>query len=180
MDREISPQNSKPSGRELYELRKEQKEEQKKGERRKEKLSKAPKKIGKYISYALIIGGIVGAVVLVSPFLFNLPPTTIQGHIEQSPPNHIVDTPIPENIQKHMLEHADGGGAPGIIIQYNCSDFYCVPDLVNKLTELVNAYPENVYLGPNNYNGKIILTKFGKREVLEEFDEQAIRDFIEK
>lgn len=111
----------------------------------------------------------------------NLPPTTDQGHIEVSPSAHIVTTPIPDNIQRHMLEHADGDdkNGPGIIIQYNCDDYECSPDLIGKLTNLVEEYPKNVYLGPNNYDGKIILTKLGRREILDELDEQAIRDFIE-
>lgn len=169
----------KLSSKELYELRKRQKEEAKKKDRRKETLAKAPKKIGKYSLYGLIgvavIGGL-GWFILTRP---SLPPTSMEGHIEQSPPSHIVSQPIPENIQKHMLEHADGKGAPSIIIQYNCDDFDCEPDLVQKLTELVKQYPENVYLAPNNYDGKIILTKLGKREILENFDKQAIKNFIE-
>lgn len=47
-----------------------------------------------------------------------------------------------------------------------------------KLTEIVKDYPKNIYLAPNNYDDKIILTKIGKREILDNFDEQAIRDFI--
>jgi hypothetical protein len=109
----------------------------------------------------------------------NLPPTTIQGHIEQSPPSHIVSRPIPENIQKHMLEHADGRGVPGIIIQYNCDEFECESGLIARLTELVKQYPENVYLAPNNYDGKIILTKLGRLEILDSFNEEKIRDFID-
>jgi len=103
------------------------------------------------------------------------------NHVEQSPPAHIVTQPIPEPIQRHMLEHADGieGGKSGIIIQYNCQDFDCEEDLVEMLTELVRDYPSNVYLAPNDYNGKIILTKLGKIEILDGFDEDKIKDFIE-
>jgi len=167
-----------PMGKDLYEERKKQKEQNKKKERREKKLSEAPKKLGRYIFYILIAALIVGGLGWFVASRPNLPPTTMQGHIEQSPPSHIVNTPIPDNIQRHMLEHADGEGDLGIIIQYNCSDFDCAPDLVNKLTELVNDYPENVYLGPNNYDGKIFLTKLGKRKVLEEFDEETIINFI--
>ena len=167
-----------PAGKDLYEERKKEKEQNKKKERRGKKLNEAPKKLGRSIFRILIAILIVGGI---GWFIANrpkLPPTVMQGHIEQSPPSHIVNTPIPDNIQRHMLEHADGGGRPGIIIQYNCSDFDCAPDLVNKLTELVNDHPKNVYLGPNNYDGKIILTKLGKRKMLEEFDEEAIIKFI--
>lgn len=167
-----------PAGKDLYEERKKQKEQNKKKERRGKKLSEAPKKLGRYIFYILIAALIVGGLGLLVASRSKLPPTSMEGHIEQSPPSHIVNTPMPDNIQRHMLEHADGEGDPGIIIQYNCSDFDCAPDLLSRLTELVNDYPENVYLGPNNYDGKIILTKLGKRKVLGEFDEEAIVNFI--
>ncbi len=79
-----------------------------------------------------------------------------------------------------MLEHANGKVKPGVIIQYNCKKYYCEPDLITKLTELVKQYPENVYLAPNNYDGKIILTKLNKRQILNEFNEQVIKDFIKE
>lgn len=77
-----------------------------------------------------------------------------------------------------MLEHSDGKEKPGIIIQYNCDDFDCEPDLIQKLAALAEQYPDNVYLAPNKYDGKIILTKLGKMEILDAFDEQKIKDFI--
>ena len=108
----------------------------------------------------------------------NLPPIITANHIESSPSAHILTRSIPDRIQRHMLEHADGAGAPGIIIQYNCEDFECEPDLVEKLTELVQQYPANVYLAPNKYDGRIILTRLGTREILDEFNERTIRSFI--
>lgn len=167
------------SGKELYELQKKQKEQEARKGRREEMLKEAPKKIGRYALHALIGVGIIGGIswfVVTRP---NLPPTTDVNHVEQSPLAHIVTQSIPDNIQRHMLEHADGGGKPGIIIQYNCNDFECGSDLIEKLTELVKKYPNNVYLAPNNYDGMVILTKLGKRKILSGFDEQAIKDFIE-
>lgn len=108
----------------------------------------------------------------------NLPPTNTQGHIEESPQAHIVDVPISDAIQRHMLEHADGKGKPGILIQYNCKKYLCGPDLVGKLVDIAKQYPDNVYLAPNDYDGKIILTKMGKLQILEGLDEPAIRKFI--
>lgn len=128
----------------------------------------------------LIVGGGIFALGWYATTRPNLPPISLEGHIEQSPPAHILDQPISGAIQRHMLEHADGRGAPGIIIQYNCRDFECEPDLVEELKALVKEYPNNVYLAPNNYDGKIILTKLGKRKILENFDEEVIRDFIEE
>ena len=108
----------------------------------------------------------------------NLPPIDLAGHIEENPPSHILDQEMTEPIQKHMLEHADGKGAPGIVIQYNCKKYNCEKDLIPKLTTLVKKYPNNVYLAPGNYDGKIILTRLNKREILEKFDQEKIINFI--
>jgi len=166
------------TGKELYEQKKQQKEQLKHGEQRKENLARAPKKIGSYLLYVIIGIGIIGGFWWFITSIPHLPPTTDVGHIETSPLSHILTQPMPENIQKHMLEHADGAGPSGIIIQYNCDDFVCEPNLIDELAVLVRQYPENVYLAPNNYDGKIILTKLGDMKILDKFDEEAIRDFI--
>ncbi len=110
----------------------------------------------------------------------DLPPMDMQGHIEQNPESHIMDSAIPDAVQRHMLEHADGDSAngPGVIIQYNCKKYTCEKDLVSKLTSIVKKYPKNVYLAPNDYDGKIILTREGQREILNEFNEEKIISFI--
>ncbi len=108
-----------------------------------------------------------------------LPPIDMDGHKEENPPSHIVDEAMPEYIQKHMLEHADGKGKPGVLIQYNCSAPYkCESGLVDRLKSLIKKYPENVYLAPGNYDGAIILTKLNKREILDSFNEARIVEFI--
>ncbi len=166
-------------GKELYELKKQQKEEARKKETRKVTLNEAPKRIGHYLLYGGIAFAIIGGLGWFISTRPNLPPITDQGHTEDMPQSHITDSPIPDSMQRHMLEHSDGGGKPGIIIQYNCKDYACEPDLIQNLKTLVEKYPDNVYLAPNNYDGKIILTKLGKRNILENFDEQAIKNFIE-
>ncbi len=167
------------SGKESYELIKKQKKEARKKETRKAVFSEAPKKIGSYCIY----GGIAVAVVVgLGWFIANrpyLPPTTTQGHTEDMPQSHVTDSPIPSSMQRHMLEHADGKGAPGIIIQYNCKDYACEPDMIQNLKTLVGKYSGNVYLAPNNYDGKIILTKLGAIKVLDAFNEEEIKKFIE-
>ena len=170
------------SGKELYELKKGDKGKDRQKEGRKEKLGNVNRKIGKYALYTIVSVSVVGGIFLFVSVRPNLPPTTSQGHIESIPPTHIVTTPIQDTIQRHMLEHADGSDSNGssIIIQYNCDDYDCEQDLVSKLTSLVEEYPRNVYLAPNNYDGKIILTGIGRREILDDFDEQAIRDFIDR
>jgi hypothetical protein len=108
-----------------------------------------------------------------------LPPIDMAGHKEENPSSHIVDKAMPEYIQKHMLEHADGKGKPGVLIQYNCSSPYtCEPGLIDRLKNLIKKYPENVYLTPGNYDGVIILTKLNKREILSSFNEAKIIKFI--
>ena len=175
--------NDNLTPKEQYDLKKKKKDQTKGKEQLKEKINATPKKIGKFILYILITVGIIGGIGWFVSLVPNLPPTSMQNHSEDSPPAHIVTERIPDSIQRHMLEHADGGtrqgDIPGIIIQYNCDDYECEPDLVQKLTALVEEYPKNVYLAPNNYDGKIILTRLGKREVLDSFDAQIIRDFIE-
>ena len=91
----------------------------------------------------LIVGGIY--------FLFSnvktLPPTDFRGHVEESPPSHILKTPMELTVQKHMLEHSDGDGPPGVIISYNCFDFECEDDLIEKLEAFTEQY-NHVYVAP--------------------------------
>ncbi len=88
--------------------------------------------------------------------------------------------PMSLPVQKHMLEHADGGGRPGVIINYNCDDFPCEADVVDRLTEIAQEYPSHVYLAPfPDMDAKITLTHVGKLETLDAIDEARIRAFIE-
>jgi len=171
--------NEELNSKELYDLKKKEKEQAKKKDRVMGKINAAPQKIGKYILYTLVAVGVIGGIGWLMSLAPSLPPTAQENHSEDSPLAHIITTRIPDPIQRHMLEHADGSGPSGIIIQYNCDEYDCEPDLIQKLTTLVEEYPDNVYLAPNNYDGKIILTRLGRREILESFDEQTIRDFIE-
>lgn len=181
LDRNKELADQKLSGKELYDLEKRQREAERNKEKRKEQIKEAPKKISKYGLYALIIilpiAGVVwlGWTVAHQP---KLPPVSAQGHTETMPDAHITNKVIPDSMQRHMLEHADGKNKPGIIIQYNCKKYACEPDLITKLTELVKKYPDNVYLAPSDYDGKIILTKSGSIKILENFDEKTIKDFI--
>jgi len=110
-----------------------------------------------------------------------LPPTTMQGHIEVSPASHILKSPMRLEVHKHMLEHADGadGGAPGIIINYDCENHSCSPDLIQKLEAFADKYPLNVYVAPfRNMPVKIALTRLGRIETLDEYNEATIDSFI--
>jgi len=109
-----------------------------------------------------------------------LPPTSMDGHIEATPPSHVLRKPMDINIQKHMLEHVDGeeGGRGGIIINYNCDDYNCESGLIEKLEAFAGKY-DNVYVAPfKNMPTKIALTALGRIEVLDEYDEDTIEIFI--
>jgi len=109
----------------------------------------------------------------------SLPPTDMQGHIEASPESHVLKEQMPLQIQKHMLEHSDGTGPPGVIINYDCNNFDCEDDLIKNLESFAIKYSSNVYVAPfKNMPVKIALTKLGRIETLDEFDERAIEIFI--
>ena len=109
-----------------------------------------------------------------------LPPTDMSGHIEQNPSSHVMDEPMSLSVQKHMLEHSDGKGQPGVVINYNCEDFGCESDLKEKLTEIANKYPEFVYVAPfPNMSKKIAITRMGKIQTFDYLDENALVQFIE-
>lgn len=108
-----------------------------------------------------------------------LPPISMNGHIEENPSSHVLKKPMPEVIQKHMLEHADGVGPPGVIINYNCDDYDCEEGLIENLEEFAEEYPENVYVAPfPRMDAKIVLTKLNKREIFEEYNKEGINEFI--
>ena len=109
-----------------------------------------------------------------------LPPTDMQGHVEANPPSHILKEPMSIPVQKHMLEHVDGqqGVRGGVIINYNCKDYNCEEGLIENLEQF--GYEFNyVYVAPfKNMDAKIALTKFNRIEILEDYDEEKIRNFI--
>lgn len=170
--------NGKSRAKERYEERKRRKQREETRSKRKVRLRKVLKRAPRYLSYASIALAVTAGAIWWLWSRPSLPPTTMTGHLETVPSGYVLTTPMPEAVQKHMLEHAGGSGAPGVIIQYNCEDFECEPGLVEQLTEIARSYSGSVYLAPNTYDGKIILTKLEKRKILAEFDEKAIRAFI--
>ena len=128
------------------------------------------------IAVGLIIGGIAWGISNIE----RLPPTDMDGHIESNPSAHILKKSMPIAIQKHMLEHADGveKGRGGVIINYNCKDYSCEEDLIENLESFASEY-EYVYVAPfKGMDAKIAITKLGKIEVFEEYDEIRIKNFI--
>jgi len=145
----------------------------------KEKKPISVKKIKNWTIGIIIIAIIVGLVVWGISSVKTLPPTDMQGHIEVSPESHVLKEQMPIAAQKHMLEHADGAGPPGIIINYNCEEYACEEGLIENLEAFAEKYPANVYVAPfKNMDAKIALTKLGKIEILENYDELRIKSFI--
>jgi len=127
-----------------------------------------------------VIGIIVLGIFWGTSGIKTLPPTDMQGHIESSPASHVLREPMSIAVQKHMLEHSDGTGRPGVVINYNCNDYMCEEGLIENLEQFGYEFGY-VYVAPfKNMDAKIALTELGKIEVLEEYDENLIRTFIEE
>ncbi len=135
--------------------------------------------VGGLAVVALVIGGFVhyGSTRQV------LPPTGFgPGHSESFPPQQINTQPIPRPVQEHVMERG-GTTHPkgGMLVQYNCVDYECESDLVEKLADIVRSYPPQVYLAPYpGMDAKIALAAPGRIETLDLLDEQQVRQFIER
>lgn len=130
--------------------------------------------------FILIVVAVIALIWWSTTLGATLPPTSMVGHIEVTPPSHVMKVPMDIRIQQHMLEHADAveGGRPGSIINYNCEQYDCAPDLIEKLEAFADLYP-HVYVAPfKNMDAKIALTKLGQIQVLEEYDQQKIDFFV--
>jgi|SRR3989344_117744 len=136
------------------------------------------KKIRNWTITALIIGLIFYGIFFLFSGIKTLPPTDLRGHVEENPASHVLKESMPIAIQKHMLEHADGTGKPGVIINYNCEDYNCENDLIGNLEAFADKY-DYVYVAPfKNMNAKIALTRLNKIEILEEYDSEKIKEFV--
>ncbi|MFQ5946621.1 MAG: hypothetical protein ACE5NC_10295 [Anaerolineae bacterium] len=160
--------------------RRQLKQQQKEGDRRRRRRNRLVKKALTWGGVGLIAAAGLGWLGYSIVTTKRLPPTGIGGHPEDLPRGHILTTPMPLGIQRHMLEHADGGGPPGVIINYNCVKFRCPDGMADRLEEVARAYPEFVYLAPYpEMDVKIAVTKRGKILILDEADQARIRSFIE-
>ena len=66
-----------------------------------------------------------------------------------------------------------------MLVQYNCSEYQCEPDLVETLVRIVRDFPPSVYLAPYpTMDAKIALAAPGRLLTLETLDEGRIREFI--
>lgn len=168
---------SKLSRTERDQLKKQQTEAEHRSRDRKRLVKKGLNRVG--IGLLVVIGlGWLGYWMATAK---RLPPTDMNNHVEELPPAHILTTPMPIAVQKHILEHADGRRRPGVIINYNCTKFRCPDGMVDRLTEIARGYPEFVFLAPYpEMDVRIAVTRLGKILTLEEPDEAQIRAFIER
>lgn len=141
--------------------------------------SKRKKQIKIYGVVAIILIVLIFFVMSLSA-VKSLPPTTMKGHIEVIPKTVILKEPIKPEIHKHILEHFDGGDGNrgGVVINYDCKNYDCSPDLIEKLEAFTEEYG-HVYVAPfKNMKVKIAITKLNQIRKLDSYDEDAIRQFI--
>ncbi len=129
-------------------------------------------------------GGVVAAVIAGVVLLLGsrdiLPPTGFgPNHSESLPSRQINTQPIPRLIQEHVMERGGDHITGGMLVQYNCTDYECDPDLVERLTGIVQNYPRQVYLAPYpGMDAKIALAAPGRLVTLKTLDEEMIHQFI--
>lgn len=142
--------------------------------------SRQKRRIKNWTYVIIVLGVIIGVIYLISSNVKTLPPTDMKGHVEEWPSTQVQKFPIPITLFKHILEHTDTPSKrPGVIISYNCDDYPCENSLVEKLEAFTNGN-DHVYVAPfPKMDAKIVLSKLGKQKILEEYDEEVIREFIE-
>lgn len=169
------------SSREERQAKKQRKLEERLSLEQGKRARRTAKRLALYGGFGLLLvgGGAFAITQAVTAKVY--PPTGMQDHIESYPPCRICSTPIPEAIQRHILEHREPGrptDPPGILAQYNCAP---CPEVVAKLTRIVERYPRAVYLAPYpSMSPRIALTTLGQLETMDQVDEARIVAFIEK
>ena len=128
----------------------------------------------------LAIGGIVLFMTTRSTFGKELPPTSVTpAHSEAFPLGQINSRPIPRLVQEHVMERNAGHEKGSMLVQYNCVEYECEPDLEQRLTEIVRVYPPYVFLAPYpTMDAMIALAAPGRLLTLDSLDEDKIREFI--
>ena len=128
----------------------------------------------------LAIGGFALFMVTSNTFGKILPPTGYTpAHRETLPRQQINSQPIHRLVQEHVMERDAGHARGSMLVQYNCRNYQCDEDLVDRLTEIVSSYPPQVYLAPYpTMDAKIALAAPGKLLLLDAFEEDKIREFI--
>lgn len=103
---------------------------------------------------------------------YNSTPPTSGWHYAAPAPWGVSAAPVPNETQIHNLEHG------GVIIQYKESSDSA---LVAQLTTLAKSYPTKILLAPYpSLSERVALTAWGARQTYGEYDETAMRAFIER
>ena len=128
----------------------------------------------------LAIGGVVLFMTTRSTFGKELPPTGFTtAHSESFPPGQINFRPIPRLVQEHVMERNAGHEKGSMLVQFNCADYECEPDLEERLMDIVRGYPPYVFLAPYpTMDAMIALAAPGKLLTLDAFDGNRIQEFI--
>ena len=126
------------------------------------------------------VAGVIGVFVLIGITQKELPPTNFgPNHSESLPPEQINISPISRLVQEHVMERNRTHPPGRMLVQYNCRDYECAPDVVERLTEIVRSYPPSVYLAPYpGMDAKIALAAPGRLQTLDTLDEDRIREFV--
>ena len=104
---------------------------------------------GGVAAIVLVVGGFTLFITTRSTFGKELPPTSFSpAHSESMPAQQINTFPIPRLVQEHVMERQASHERGSMLVQYNCVQYQCEPDLVERLTEIVRDYPPYVYLAP--------------------------------
>src|SRR3546814_20036460 len=107
----------KAAGKERYDEKKRRNQSEKAVRQRRQGLERLRSAIPRYALYAAVMGAIAVAAVWMwsRP---SLPPTTMAGHTEELPGGYVLSTPMPEAIQRHMLEQIGRASCRERVCQY--------------------------------------------------------------
>lgn len=103
---------------------------------------------------------------------YSTSPPTSGPHLAQAP-SWGEQGALSEPLQVHALEHG------GVLVQYNCPT--PCSDLVRNLRAVTSRYGAKVILAPySRMDSRIALTSWGKIDLLDVFEFERIREFVEK
>lgn len=103
---------------------------------------------------------------------YSTSPPTSGPHLPQAP-SWGEQRALSETSQVHALEHG------GVLVQYNCST-PCL-ELVRNLRSIIGEYGRGVILAPySGISSRIALTSWGRIDLLDEFDEARVNEFVSK
>ena len=103
---------------------------------------------------------------------YSTSPPTSGPHLPQAP-SWGEQSALSEALQVHALEHG------GVLVQYNCST-PCL-ELVRNLRGITSSYNQGVILAPySGMNSRIALTSWGQIDLLDDYDEDRVNEFVSK